>query len=488
MNETASKKIVLLFISALGLVTAVFVVLIVRELFFLKPAAGPETERRIESSASVRTPDVGGEETAGHPSPDPAGTEPPNRRLTKPETPPPSSISNHDLMVVQLNNEALAHYSRGDYFEAVALFQKAYERDGRNGAIRNNLATAKGSLAWKQLDGRQYQDALLNFQSAVQLKPDESFFFVGHGLAYYRLNETDRAIESLKRAIDLDPKKPDAYKIIGDIYYQRDEIEMAGGYYEKALELDPSDQALRDHLDKTRREEKVQSGFQQQASRAFTVKFEGREEQDAAQRLLRDLEEARREIGQAMSYYPREPITVILYTNQQFQDVTRSAAWTKGVYDGKIRLPIGGAEQNPDLLKKVLFHEYTHAVVHGLSRGVQVPTWFNEGIAVYFENGGRSSREQELYRQLRSGTPLVPLSGLHGSFMGLSDAQASLVYAESYAAVKALVDRYGLYRIRQLLEDLGNPKEFAAAFSDNFMIPYETFQSDWQETVKEASR
>jgi len=487
VNETASKKIGLLFITALGLVTAVFLALIVRDLFFQPPAAGPETERRADSTAAVRTPAVAGEETAPRSSPDQPGTEPPIRLLTKPETPPPASVSDHDLLVVQLNNEALAHYSRGDYSEAVDLFQKAYERDGRNSAIRSNLATARGSLAWKQLDGRQYQDALQNFQSAVQLKPDEPSFFLGQGLVYYRLNESDRAVEPLKRAIDLDPKKPDAYKIIGDIYYQRDEIEMAAGYYEKALELDPSDQTLRQYLAKVRREEKVESGFQQQASRAFTVRFEGREEQEAARRVLQDLEEAYREIGRTFSYYPDQPVTVIVYTNKQFQDATETASWAGGLYDGKIRVPIGGAEKNPTALRRILFHEYTHAVVRAISRKQDVPQWLNEGLAVYFSETP-SNREAHLLRQIKLGQSLVPLANLHGGFTGMSSAQASIAYAESYSAVKALADRYGLYRLRQLLEDLGNRKEFAAAFAEQFMIPYETFQSDWQTTVKEAGR
>ncbi len=485
MSSANSNKTGLILIGALGLATVVFIVLIARTLF-IQPAASVSESGRPTPSPGF--PAGAERETGGHPQSDPPATDRPVHLSTKLEPLPPASISDPDLLVVQLNNEALTHYSRGDYSEAAALFQKAFDRDGRNNAIRNNLATAKGSLGWKQLDDRRYQDALLNFQSAVQLKPDESSFFVGQGLAYYRLSDTGRAIEPLKRAIELDPRKPEAYKIIGDIHYQRDEIEMAAGFYEKALELDPSDQALRDHLVKTRREEKIQGGFQQQATRAFTIKFEGREEREAAQRVLRNLEEAYREIGQAMSYFPPEPTMVILYTRQQFQDITRSAAWTKGVYDGKIRVPIGGTDQDPDLLKKVLFHEYAHAVVHGLSRGVPVPTWLNEGVAVYFESGGDSPREQDLYRQIRSGASLVPLSGLHGSFMGLSDAQASLAYSESYAAVKALVDRYGLYRVRQLLEDLGNRKEFAAAFADQFMSPYETFQSDWQQTVNEAIR
>jgi len=488
MPDDTSNKTGLLLIGGLGLATAVILVLIVRTLFFQPAAIESETGPPVESLSSPGPSPVSEGETARPPLPTPSGTEPPLRLMTRAEGSTPAAVSDRDLMAVQLNNEALAHYSRGDYSEAAALFQRAYERDGNNGAIRNNLAAARGSLAWKQIESRQYQDALLNFQAALQLKPDEASFFLGQGLGYHRLHEPDRAIEMLKRAIELDPKNPDAYKIIGEAYYQRNEIEMAAGYYEKALELDPSDQALRSYLDKVRREAKVETGFQQQASRAFTVKFEGREERDTAQRILRDLDDAYREIGQAMSYYPPEPVTVILYTGRQFQDVTRSATWASGIYDGKIRVPIGGAAQNPDLLRKVLFHEYTHAVVHDLTRGVNVPTWLNEGLAVYFETEGRSPREEILHRRVRSGTPLIPLSGLHGSFMGLSDDKASLAYAESYAAVRMLADRYSPYRIRQLLEDLGGPKNFAEAFSDHFMTPYEAFQSDWQKSVKEESR
>lgn len=488
MAESSSNKTGLVLLGILGITVVIFLGMIGRGLYVPRPEAGPETEPFAGSFPDPRNSSGAGGGAAGHPSPDRQDGEPPHPVLTKPGTSPPSPISDEDLLAVQLNDEALVHYSREEYVEAADLFQKALERDRPNRVIRENLALAKGNLAWKQLDDRRYQDALLNLQSAARLKADEPAFFVGQGLAYYRLNEPDRAVDLLKEAITLDSKRPDAYKILGDIYYQKDEIEMAIGYYEKGLELDPLDHALRQQLAKARREEKVQSGFQQQASRAFTVIFDGRVEQDAARRILPELEEAYRDLGQAMSYYPQQPITVILYTDRQFQDVTRSASWSKGIYDGKIRVPVGGAEQNPDLLKKVLFHEYSHAVVHGLSRGAAVPTWLNEGVAVYFESEGQSLREQILYRQIRSGTLLIPLSSLHGSFMNLSDDQASLAYAESYAAVKTLADRYGLYRIRQLLKDLGRWKDFSAAFSDQFMISYETFQSDWQDTVSEASR
>lgn len=473
MVESFLKRTGLLLITALGLATAVFLVLIIRELFFQKPAIPPSLERDPASNPSP---------------PNRVETQWPFALLSKPPMQPAMLTSDQDLVTLQLNNEGITYYTRGEYSEAVAVFQKAYERDPQNRGIRNNLAHAMGSLAWGQVNSRQYQDALLNFESAGRLKSDEPTLFLGQGLVYHHLHETDRAIDSLKRALALNPKMPEAYTIIGDIYYQADQIEMAVGYYEKGLELDSTNKTLQQQLAKAQREQQVQTGFQERASRAFTVKFEGREERDVAQRILQDLEEAYREVGKALSYYPQQPITVILYTNQQFRDVTRTPSWTTGLFDGKIRVPIGGLDPKPELLKKVLFHEYTHAVVFELSRGLDVPTWLNEGIAVYFESQDHSSQQQYLHQQLRSGQTLVPLQKLHGSFMALSDVQAALAYAESYSAVKTLVDRYGLYRIQQLLENLGNQKEFTVAFSDQFMKSYEHFQLEWQADVNKEIR
>ncbi|HUK57069.1 MAG TPA: tetratricopeptide repeat protein [Nitrospiria bacterium] len=479
MNEPSPNKTGRFLIAALGLLTALFAGMIARPLLFPQPEIGPSEPDRISTAPGAGPDRDFLAYPPGHPAPHDASV--------KPERSQAGPVSDHDLLTVQLNDEGLAHYNREEYAEAADLFAKAYERAPENRAIQRNLALAKGGLGWKQLDGRQYPDALLNFQVAVRLASDVPDFFVGEGLAYDRLNDPDRAVETLKQAIQLDPKRPDAYKIIGKIYDQRDEIAMAIGYYEKGLELDPSDQALRQHLAQVRREEEVQGHFQQEASRAFTVKFEGREELETARRVLGDLEDAYRDVGQALSYYPEEPITVILYTERQFQDVTRTASWSRGIYDGKIRVPVGGTDPNPALLRKVLYHEYAHAVVHGLSRGADVPTWLNEGVAVYFENGSESPGEPTPVRPIRSGTPLVPLSALHGSFLQLSDAQAALAYGESYAAVKTLADRYGLFRIRQLLEDLGRKKNFTEAFADAFMVSYEAFQSDWPQAVRGAN-
>src|SRR5687768_17815699 len=57
--------------------------------------------------------------------------------------------------------------------------------------------------------------------------------------------------------------------------------------------------------------------------------------------------------------YPSVALDVILYSNKQFQDITRAPAWAGGGYDGRIRLPIGGALKSPQVLDRVRSEEHT---------------------------------------------------------------------------------------------------------------------------------
>lgn len=392
-----------------------------------------------------------------------------------------------DPIAAQLNREGITYYTQGDFIQAVEVFKQAYERDTRNTTIQHNLAHAKGSLGWNLFDNRRYNDALLNFQEALQLKKQEPFLWLGQGMAYLRLSDNIRAIRSLKKTIELDPSIPDPYKVLGNIYYNQDEIEMAVGYFELALELDPGDKNLKTQLAKAQREETTEYGFQRSATRFFTIKYEGRENGDITRRVLDNLDSAYSEIGKMLSYYPEVSITVILYTEKQFKDVTQTPSWISGLFDGKIRIPVSGADENPALLRQVLYHEYSHALLFQLTRGAPIPRWFDEGLAEFFEDEDPERKNKAFLLRIRNGQKPLPLSALHGSFMGLPSGQAGLVYSESFSAVYSLIDRYGIYRLRLLLDDLAEGKSFETAFFDQFMIPYNQFQKEWEEQVYEAA-
>ena len=72
--------------------------------------------------------------------------------------------------------------------------------------------------------------------------------------------------------------------------------------------------------------------------------------------------------------YPPRSVPVVLYSGEQFQDVTRSPKWAAAAFDGTIRVPMRGAGEQGEDLDRVLSHEFTHALIRSLAtRGL--PTW-----------------------------------------------------------------------------------------------------------------
>ena len=60
-------------------------------------------------------------------------------------------------------------------------------------------------------------------------------------------------------------------------------------------------------------------------------------------------------------------ISVVLYTSEQFRDITRAPSWAAGAYDGTIRVPMRGALDEETELDRVLAHEFTHSLVRTLA-------------------------------------------------------------------------------------------------------------------------
>lgn len=211
--------------------------------------------------------------------------------------------------------------------------------------------------------------------------------------------------------------------------------------------------------------------YQAQGSR-FTVLFEGGEDYELANRALDVLNEGYERIGAALVNYPQAPITVVLYTQQQFQDITRAPAWAAGAFDGKIRIPIRGALSRPEELQRVLSHELAHAMIHAIAPR-RVPYWLNEGLAVAFEPQGSAWADAELARsRLR-----LPFRRLADSFRGLSGEQARVAYAQSAVMAKRLLDEAGGPTMVAILRDLAAGQSFQAAYEQRLFLSYDVFLS-----------
>lgn len=172
----------------------------------------------------------------------------------------------------------------------------------------------------------------------------------------------------------------------------------------------------------------------------------------------------------------------MLYTQQQFTDVTVSPSWVGALYDGRIKIPVGGITSRTNLLEKVLFHEYAHAIVHRLSHG-KAPVWLNEGIAQHVEGTVNENINKVLSAVAKSEKP-VPLRAFEGSFMGFNSTQAMVAYSVSLSATQYIINEFGMSAVKRILENIGQGKTLEEAISDSLYIPYEDLQKNWFGALK----
>lgn len=336
--------------------------------------------------------------------------------------------------------------------------------------IPGTRAHAAGRAGWDAIREGRNQEAAEAFATAIDAEPRDPSLHLGAGLAAYLLGKPTVAQQSLQHALTLSPGFTTASQLLGDIFYREGDIDQAIGVFEAALKHEPANAAIQERLVKLRQESQLHSGFYQSQGAHFTVLFEGPADEQLASRALEILESAYWRVSTALSTFPERVIPVVLYTQEQFRDITRSPQWAAGAYDGRIRIPVRGALANERELERVLTHEFTHALVQSVApRGV--PHWLNEGLAVMFEPDGESWTDS----QLSSSEARQTLEQLGKGFGGLSTADARIAYAQSAAVVRALLEQGGPPAVVSILQDLARGDTFAAALERRLGMPFDAF-------------
>jgi tetratricopeptide (TPR) repeat protein len=308
----------------------------------------------------------------------------------------------------------------------------------------------------------EYKDAVKLYHELSEHDPSA---FKGLGLSYVNAGDYENARLSLEKALEHTPNDFMVRKVLAFIYYKKDDGERALLHAEAALSVmkDPGLQKLQVKL---RNDKNAEERLVNESTNHFKVSFDGYAHGNLSRKVIEILEDAYRTIGKELDYFPAVPVSVVLYTNRDFYDITQSPQWSQGIFDGKIRIPIRGVESREGELRKVLFHEYTHAVVHSLTP--RCPLWINEGLAEYFStNYGKRIGQ------------LIPLTSLETSFSGLRPENIRTAYWESYSAVSHLIEQYGVYRIKEVLLALPKGTDLNQAFRDAFSMSYHEFTSSW---------
>jgi hypothetical protein len=312
---------------------------------------------------------------------------------------------------------------------------------------------------WDAIKAGQAAVAADAFREAIALDPKNAPLRVGAGIAAALQRRDADARAHFEQALMLDPKLVLARAQLAQV------IRRQGDYNEAIRQLEivhaeaPNDAPVRELLDRWKNERELHERMRLEVGEFFTVSFEGPEDAALAGQAIESLTKAYWRIGDLFNAYPAKSIPVVLYTREQFRDVTRSPQWAAAVYDGIIRVPMRGAGEQGDDLDRVLAHEFAHALIRSLATRT-LPTWLNEGLASVLESDDLSWATHTI-----SKAGFVPsLARLTPSFAKLNGADAQLAYATSAVAARRLLDEAGGAAVANLLRDLGNGVEFETAF------------------------
>ena len=321
---------------------------------------------------------------------------------------------------------------------------------------------------------------------ALKLYPENQSFAIIRGIALYSGKRYDESAIVLEQVRNTSDDKVVILHYLGLVRYDTGNLPEAIDLWNKAQILDPNNKVISRLLDKARRELPAESLMKKGFSSKFVISYDEGSKSNISDEVLDVLNTAYNRVGSDLFHYPVATVPVILYTKKDYRIATDSPEWSRGQYDGKIRLPIGGTTKITSVLRGVLVHEYTHVVVSELAKN-NCPGWLNEGLA---EIEGRKEYEPPLAAleaPSLNGT-FLPFSSLEKSWSSVGTKDIMLAYQQSYSIAKFMVTNYGWHKVREILVNLGTgmsiDRSIAKALSD-YGLGYKQIIDEWQLQVSE---
>lgn len=185
------------------------------------------------------------------------------------------------------------------------------------------------------------------------------------------------------------------------------------------------------------------------------------------------------------------PIDLYIYanTNDLRDAILYEPSWTGGqAFPDHDIVILGISETDLDWGRDAIVHELTHVLVGHLTFSCLggVPTWLNEGLAVYSEGGLDPASQKQLEDAIRSDT-LLSVRSLSAGFSEVPD-KAFLSYSQSYSIVKFLIETYGQAKMTALLTSLRDGAAIDGALMETYGFDVEGLEDAWRKAIQAQPR
>jgi len=351
------------------------------------------------------------------------------------------------------------------------------ESDARSGGPKANERAAGALHAASQFElaHGDMDDALNDERSALNYVPDDPTILMNVAYLHLKRSEYKASMEYLERARRVAPDDPEVAKLEGWAYYGMVKLDQAVAEWKRALAITP-DPEVQVALAKAERDSREEQNYRENESIHFTLHYDGTAEPALAKEMLRALEMHFGAIESELNYTPPDSISVVLYTQQAFADITRAPSWVGALNDGRIRVPVQGLTSLTPDLSRILKHELTHSFVQQKTHS-RAPVWLNEGIAQWTE-GLRSRDNAAVLVQVYDEKQAMPLGEMEGSWMQLPSSVASYAYAWALANVEYIVRTDGVGDLEKILNSIGEGNSTEAAIQEVLHLNYDELEKE----------
>ena len=185
------------------------------------------------------------------------------------------------------------------------------------------------------------------------------------------------------------------------------------------------------------------------------------------------------------------PIDLYVYPNyEDMKDaILYEPSWTGGMAFPEYNIFIMGISASDSTWdQNTVIHELTHILIGHFTFSCigTVPTWLNEGLAMFSEGKLDANMQAQLDQAISSNTVLTVRS-LNGGFSELSD-KANLSYGQSQSIVSFLIETYGQEKLTELLSALRDAKPIDSALLEVYGFDTDGLEDAWRQSVGAAPR
>jgi len=387
---------------------------------------------------------------------------------------------------VKLNDKGVNSLNQQDFVSAIYYLELATKESPKNEIVIRNLINAYFGVS-VQLAGQNLMNDACNYgEKAYKLLPTDSSTIQSLSILYYKkaadcfnkkqYSDSEKALLRVQGL--LNDKSLPALIMLGKIAYNNQKLQDAEKYWSDALKLDPENNEIRELIATIKKEGLTENKFSQVQGDKFEIHYDQNVVKGEIYDIRQHLMDCYREVGQDFSYFPKHPVIVLLYSENEFRGAFNVRSQVAGFYDGKIRLPVNYRKYPLSTLKQVLRHEYTHALIYDIA-GSHIPIWLHEGLAVY-EEKTTNANEANLIRNALRNNELFTFDELSLTNVWKINDNTFLAYAQAHAIVEYMVNRWGLYVITQCINQCNSGSSFEYILNKNTNCTLDELDRSWK--------